>query len=341
MVKTMFDIPVVLFFMKRTDNTLKVLSRIAEVKPSKLYLISDAGRTPEEQEKVLECRKAVEDAITWPCEVVRDYAEDNRGILDRIGMGARRVLEKEQCAIFLEDDNYPEVSFFEYCKQMLRKYENDNRILWICGTNYLEEYNSPYDYVFTKHTLPCGWASWSQKFLEYYDGYLTGLDNDFIANNYRNYYEDKRLEKQKVYFIRKTKKALTHGNNKTSWDHQMTFSLMANRLYGIAPCVNLIKNIGVDADTTHGGSTMANIMTRRFCGMESKPISFPINHPPQLLEDKQFEKLIGNIIRIPRWYMMGIRVAAILRKIFKSTANMSYSQLLFDRKRIKNDIKSR
>ncbi len=44
----MFDIPVTLFFMKRTENTLKVLSGIAKVKPKKLYLISDGGRTPEE-----------------------------------------------------------------------------------------------------------------------------------------------------------------------------------------------------------------------------------------------------------------------------------------------------
>ena len=327
----MFDIPVVMFFMKRTENTLKVLSGVAKVKPKKLYLISDGGRTPEEHEKVKECRAAIDAAIDWDCEVIRDYAEENVGILDRIGFGAKRVLEQEESAIFLEDDNYPEETFFYFCKEMLEKYRDHPDILWVCGTNYLEEYDSPYSYVFTKHTLPCGWASWGHKYPKVYDGMLKGLDDPKIRKSYRGFYESRTLERQKVYFITSTKKGLDAGNLKTSWDHQMTFTLMANRMYGIAPKVNLIKNIGVDAEATHGGSSMRNVMTRRFCGMGSKPLPFPLVHPPIVQEDKKYEKIVGKIICIPWWYYQGIRGAAVLRKIFKSTAGMSYSQLLFGR----------
>lgn len=331
----MFDIPVTLFFMKRTENTLKVLSRIAKVKPLKLYLISDGGRTPEEHEKVIECRKAVDAAINWPCEVIRDYADENCGILDRIGFGAKRVLEREPYAIFLEDDNYPEESFFYFCREMLLKYENASNVLWVCGTNYLETYDSPYSYVFTKHTLPCGWASWGAKYPQIYDGLLTGLDDAFIRDNYTGFYSNKKLEKQKMDLIKQTKKMLDSGNKKVSWDHQMTFTLMEHRMYGIAPTVNLIKNIGVDADTTHGGSSMSNIMTRRFCGMNSVPIDFPLRHPPVVAEDARYEKEIGNIICIPWWYMCGIKCARILRVVFKSTQGKSYSQMIFGRSKKK------
>ena len=325
----MFDIPVGLFFMKRTENTLKVLSGIAKVQPRKLYLISDGGRTEEEHEQVKACRAAVEAAIDWDCEIVRDYAETNVGILDRIGFGAKRVLEKEESAIFLEDDNYPEETFFYFCKEMLEKYRDNSNILWICGTNYLEEYDSPYSYVFTRHTLPCGWASWGHKYPKAYDGYLEGLDDPFIKENFRGFYKNKRLEKQKLFFIDITKKAFERGDFKTSWDHQMTFTLMSHNMYGIAPKVNLIKNIGVDAETTHGGSSMRNVMTRRFCGMGSKPLAFPLTHPPVVLEDKNYERIVGNIVCFPRWYFLGIKGARVLRKIFKSTAGKSYSQILF------------
>lgn len=325
----MFDIPVVLFFMKRTENTLKVLSGIAKVKPRKLYLISDGGRTPEEHQKVEACRAAVDAAVDWDCEVIRDYAQENMGILDRIGFGAKRVLEQEERAIFLEDDNYPQETFFRFCEEMLERYKDDPRILWVCGTNYLEEYDSPYSYVFTKHTLPCGWASWGHKYPKVYDGLLQGLDDPAVRKSYRRFYENRTLARQKAYFINSTRKSLDKGNRKTSWDHQMTFTLMANRMYGVAPKVNLIKNIGVDAETTHGGSSMRNVMTRRFCGMDSKPLPFPLEHPPVVAEDKRYEKIVGKIICIPWWYYQGIRGAAVLRKLLKSTAGKSYSQMLF------------
>lgn len=331
----MFDIPVTLFFMKRIENTLKVLSGIAEVKPQKLYLISDGGRTQEEHERVLACRKAVEAAIDWPCEVIRDYANSNQGILDRIGYGAKRVLEKEPYAIFLEDDNYPEKSFFYFCREMLLKYENVSNVLWICGTNYLEEYDIPYSYVFTKHTLPCGWASWGCRYPLIYDGLLDGLDDPFISQNYQNFYRNRRLEKQKIYFIKRAKAVLETGSRMVSWDHQMTFTLMSHRMFGIAPKVNLIKNIGVDADTTHGGSSMSNIMTKRFCGLESKELSFPLTHPAVVAEDLNYEKKIGKIICIPAWYMCGIKLAHVLRKVFKSTQGKSYSQMLLGSKKRK------
>ncbi|MBQ9163108.1 MAG: glycosyltransferase family 2 protein [Clostridia bacterium] len=328
----MFDIPVTLFFMKRTENTLKVLSGIAKVKPKKLYLISDGGRTEEEHEKVKACRAAVEAAVNWDCEIVRDYAETNVGILDRIGFGAKRVLEKEEYAIFLEDDNYPEESFFYFCREMLLKYRDNTNILWVCGTNYLEEYDSPYSYVFTRHTLPCGWASWGHKFPKVYDGYLEGLDDPFISANYKGFYKNRRLEKQKCFFINNAKAAIDQKNYKISWDHQMTFTLMSHNMYGIAPKTNLIKNIGVDAETTHGGSSMRNVMTRRFCGMGSKPLEFPLVHPPVVLEDKRYERIVGNIICIPRYYFAGIKLARRLRKIFKSTKGKSYSQMIFSSK---------
>ena len=110
-------------------------------------------------------------------------------------------------------------------------------------------------------------------------------------------------------------------------------------MYGIAPKTNLIKNIGVDSETTHGGSSMRNVMTRRFCGMGSKPLPFPLVHPPVVLEDKKYEKIVGDIICIPRWYFAGIKVARVLRKIFKSTEGKSYSQMLFGGRKPKKEDK--
>ena len=213
---------------------------------------------------------------------------------------------------------------------MLLKYENDSRILWVCGTNYLTEYKAQYDYsyVFTRHTLPCGWASWSSKFVKYYDGYLAMNNIEYVGNNSAYFYNNRRLVKQKMNFIKETKRILESEPQIASWDHQMTFSIMANSLLGIAPTVNLIKNIGVDSEATHGGASLSNIMTNRFCGMESLPINFPLNHPSSVIVDVNYERLVGNIICIPRWYMAGIIIARKIRYYFNIPSDLSFFKIL-------------
>ena len=210
------------------------------------------------------------------------------------------MFQHEDKAIFLEDDNLPEISFFKYCEEMLSLYENDNRVLWICGTNYLESYQ-PKDgssYMFTKHLLPCGWASWSDKFLKYYDGELSGLLEPGILDKVKYSYENKALFKQQLYNFKGTKYKLDH-NQIVSWDYQMCFSLRANSLYGISPSKNQIKNIGVDERSTHGGTSLNKVMTRRFCGMNSVKLDFPLKHPKHLIVDDEYEYKISNIILQP------------------------------------------
>ena len=308
-----FEIPVVVFFFTRDDLILQVIDRISKVKPQKIYLFSDGGRNPEEHKKVLDCRKKVEKALNRECEVIKNYAEKNRGVYESIGKGAQWVFEHEEKAIFLEDDNLPELSFFRYCKELLELYENDDRILWICGTNYLESFE-PSDgssYMFTKHLLPCGWASWSNKFLRYYDGELNGLEEPGIEEKIKYSYENKALFKQQIYNFNGTYYKL-RNNKDVSWDYQMCFSLRANSVYGISPKKNQIKNIGVDERSTHGGTSLKKVMTRRFCGMGSKELEFPLKHPKFVIVDNEYESRISNIILQP----LSMRIIySIVRKI--------------------------
>lgn len=310
-----FDIPIVLFIFKR-KKAVEVIQRIKEVRPKKLYLLADAGRNEEEKLEVEKCRKLVEASIDWECEVIKNYAISNRGVYKNIGLGAKWIFRKEKWAIFLEDDNLPEVSFFRFCKEMLEKYENDTRILWICGTNYLGKYNSPNDesYVFTRHMLPCGWASWRNKFNEFYDGNLELCSNKKIIEEISQNYLNKRIYNQYKQSWMSEYQRIKKGKNPISWDYQMDFSIKVNSLYGICPCNNQIKNIGVDNDSIHGGNTYSDIMTKRFCSMLSYPIKFPLKHPKVLLVDEKFEKEIGDIILHP--FLLRLK-GTIIRNIKK------------------------
>lgn len=300
-----FDIPICIFIFKRM-KAIEIIERIAQVKPSKLYIMADQGRDEAEREAALECRIAVENAISWDCEVIKNYAEENRGVYKNIGEGAKWVLRQEKWAIFLEDDNLPEITFFPFCREMLHRYENDTRIVWVCGTNYLGDYrpSSNESYVFTRHMLPCGWASWADKFERFYDGELSLATNEIVLSRIGGMYCNKQVYRQYRELWMKEYKRLSQGLKPISWDYQMDFSIKAHNLLGICPCRNQIKNIGVDEDSIHGGNSFDLVMTSRFCGMDSFPMEFPLNHPATVLQDDEFEKKIGNIILIPRSFRM-------------------------------------
>lgn len=327
-----FNIPVVIFIFKR-KKAAEVVKRIGEIKPSKLYILADHGRNQEEKELAEECRRIVEQSIDWNCDVIKNYANANRGVYENIGEGAKWVLEREKWAIFLEDDNLPEVTFFYFCKEMLTKYEKDTRILWICGTNYLENFtpNDDVSYVFTRHMLPCGWASWSDKFGRFYDGNLELCKNSTVMKHIKDVYYNKKIYLQYRDSWLKEFHLISEGKKPKSWDYQMDLTIKANNLFGICPCKNQIKNIGVDEYSIHGGNSMDYEMTKRFCGMDSSPIEFPLKHPETVLLDPDFEREIGKIILYPFKRRLKVNTSRYIRKLFNIPINISIKQYLLSR----------
>lgn len=324
----MFNIPIVLFIFKRDTGLEKIIERIKYVCPQKIYIVADGPRNDNERLQCIKCRELVESLIDWKCEIIKDYADVNRGVLNNIGFGARRIFEKEEYAIFLEDDNLPEISFFYFCKELLYRYRNNDKVLWICGTNYLENFECEYSYVFTQHLLPCGWASWSKKYLRYYDGYLNGIKDEKKNLLFKKSYSNKPLFKQQLYSVERTKYLIDTNIIKSSWDYQMLFSLRANDLYGISPCINLIENIGVDDFSIHGGTTYENEMTRRFCSIKTQAISFPLKHPKEIFINKEYDNKVGKVLLIPVKDRILKKIAKILKIILRMNKNESFKEFL-------------
>ena len=320
-----FTVPVVLLLFKRRDAALRIIDRLRAAEVSKLYILADQGRNKEECEKVRETRTAVEQAIDWDCEVIKNYAEENRGVYGNIALGAKWVFEREKWAIFLEDDNLPELTFFPYCEDLLKRYEEDQRVLWICGTNYLGRYqpDNEVSYMFTKHMLPCGWASWSEKFLKYYDGEAKALDDAWVEERFVNDFPSKEMSDVYIAPLKKYRKALASGKNPASWDYQMCLSVRINSMYGISPVCNQIKNIGVDDNSEHGGNSMARIMTKRFCGIESYPLEFPIRHPKVVMTEKKKKKAIDKIVTPPLSMQLRHQIAKRIKKLIGMDENRS------------------
>lgn len=333
-----FNVPIALFIFKRAEKAALIIDQISKIQPSKIYLIGDGPRNESEVAEVEACRALVESHITWDCEVVRNYAEKNRGVYQNIAGGANWVFEREERAIFLEDDNFPAISFFEYCENLLDKYNDDTRVLWICGTNYMEEYQPEdgSDYVFTQLMLPCGWASWSHKFPKFYDGSISLYREKYIKERVQKIYRNKLMYEHDFPTWDDVIRSIDQGKNPISWDYQMAFALRINNMFGIAPKYNLIRNIGADIHSIHGGVSMDNIMTSRFCEVPIKELSFPLQHPRVVCIDNNFEQKTEKIIIFPLKYRIRIKCIKILKKILFINEEDSLLKTLKNRLGIKS-----
>lgn len=312
-----FDIPVVLILFKRKDTVLRIIDRLRQIKPMKVYLLSDQGRNEEEISKVADARRTVEDAIDWDCSIIKNYAKENRGVYGNIALGAKWVFEREEYAIFLEDDNLPELTFFPFCKELLHKYKDDTRIMWICGTNYLGKYTTKdgSSYMFTRHMLPCGWASWSNKFLKFYDGEIELFKDPYVRERFLAEFPNKAMRDVYEGPLLRYEKEMAQGKQPYSWDYQMCLTVRANSMFGISPAYNQIKNIGVDMDSEHGGNSMTKVMTRRFCGMPSYPLEFPLKHPKAVMTDLDYEEKISKVVTPPFYMQLRHTIASLLKSL--------------------------
>ena len=324
----MFDIPVVLIIFRRCDTMPRIIQRLAKVKPRKVYILADEGRNEKEIEQAHECRKTVESLINWDCEVVKNYAEENRGVYRNIGEGAKWVFEREEKAIFLEDDNLPETSFFRYADEMLEKYETAPEVLWICGTNYVTDMNGKESYAFTQHLLPCGWASWSTKFLKYYDGELSTFRDEAHKRKFYSSYSNRWLAQWQYQSVRNEVERHERTGRFISWDYQMLWSVRSNGLYGVVPLRNQITNIGVDEFSIHGGNSKNNVMTDRFCEVPSKQLDFPLVHPNEIAINKSVEHQLADIICPPHSTVLKSLLSSKMKRLMKQDTAKSWKQIL-------------
>lgn len=262
--------PVAFIIFNRPDVTEKVFAEIRKAKPEKLLVIADGARAhkPGEKEKCQETRKII-DQVDWPCEVLKNYAEENMGCKRRVASGITWVFEQVEEAIILEDDCMPNPSFFPYCEELLAKYRNNPEVMIISGDCFLPKKNPEHSYTFSKLPYIWGWASWRRAWKNYdvemkawpkfrdENGLVTKTGwPAWVAKHYAKAFEK------------------TYRGEIDTWDHAWTFTIW--RMGGV--CVyaekNLITNIGFGGDATH------TKVKNRFANLPLEQMQFPLKHPP-------------------------------------------------------------
>lgn len=303
------DTPVLLIVFNRPENAKKVLDSIRKVAPKKLYLAADGPRRDNvaDIENSRLTRKLLNE-IDWPCEVKTLFSEKNLGC----GLGPKRAIdwlfENEEKGIILEDDCLPSKSFFEFCSQLLEKYQNDTRIMHISGSNFQNGYipDPDYSYYYSYFSHEWGWASWRRAWKLYdfnISTYPEIRSKGYLDDYFSSYFEKKyRLSK-----IDRTQ----NSSNVSWWDYQWDYAKIINSGLSIIPNHNLITNIGFGKQATHTKSTN-DIREKNY----ARELDFPLMHPPFIIRNSKADK---------RYFSNFFSKVILLRKVLSVLKVKGYS----------------
>lgn len=251
-----FLTPVLFLVFNRPDKTKLVFDRIRAIKPKYLFIAADGPRKNKENEsqKCDEVRSIVEN-IDWDCEPKYLFRSENLGCSAAITSAIDWFFQNVESGIIFEDDCLPDLSFFPYCRELLQKYKDDNKIMMISGSN-LGMKSGDSSYYYSRYGQIWGWATWRRAWVNF-EKSVNINDEDLKFNSFQ----------EKKYWRKNFSRII--------WDVQWAvYSVWKNNGIAILPNVNLISNIGFGPDATNYTDT-SNINAQ----IETGTMIFPLTHP--------------------------------------------------------------
>lgn len=281
------DVPVRVNIWIRPDCQRRQFDVIKMARPSIIFLQSDGGRNEDEWKSIYQNRRLIDEGIDWECQVYRFYENHNNGLYVMSKKVTDVIWSKVDRCIFLEDDQIPSVSFFQYCQELLERYKDDQRIECICGMNHLgvsDNVNS--DYFFSRQGSIWGIATWKRVIeerndFEYFkDSYVMGLLKQRTKHNKKSW-----------------NRICAYANNEYYEGHVaggefwFEFDMYGQNRLQIIPKYNLISNIGCTANAAHSDDIrQLPHGLRRVFNMETYELEFPLKHAKYVIPDIEYEK---------------------------------------------------
>lgn len=291
-----FDVPVLLITYNRPEHVRQALDRLKQVQPSLLYVFCDGPRQSNDVSV-----KKVQD-IVQSCKWITklNISKRNLGCKQGVKTAIDWVFSEHEKAIILEDDIEVDESFFLYAKELLEKYEHDERVGMISGVNLLNYSSFPeYSYFFSKHAAIWGWATWKRSW---------GLYEK--TEKLLEHVQDKKQLKNLLSKVSaKDKILLAHKSalgQIDTWDFIWNASF---ELFGrtcIFPTTNLVVNHGFGESATH--TKLKTKLSTLQAGCMHRPLKHPTLLLPDLLYDAKIDhshRRFNLLLQVLRHHVLG------------------------------------
>lgn len=322
------DVAVLILFFNRPETFKQVFEAVRKARPSKLFLYQDGMRDERDRAGVEECRRIAEN-IDWECEVHRNYQERNYGCDPSGFLSKKWAFTMTDKCVLLEDDTVPSESFFLFCKEMLDKYENDNRVNMIAGFNPDEiTKNIPCDYFFTSIFSIWGWATW-RRVMDSCEADYKFLDDSFTVTRLAALVKERRYRSDFMQMCRDHK---TSG--KEYFESIFWANMLLNNGLAIMPTHNLVNNVGLTADSTHYSVNLQTLprRVRRMFTMRRFELTFPLKHPRYVMENVEYKE---HFYKANAWGYPLIKISRSFEELF---LNLQHGNFIVITKAVKNRV---
>lgn len=274
----MLDTPVLLITFNRPDHTRSVLEAIVAARPRDLYVFQDGARAGSDSDasRCLLVRQTVEELTQGtPIRLHTYYSDTNLGCGAGPAKGIGWFFGNEERGIVMEDDCLPHPHFFEYCQQLLQKYQDSPDVLFINATHYRDRWQCSASYGFSRYMVTGAWAGWRRT----WQGFDLDLDSLDALKFRKHVLRLTRNRGEANWWYALVKEIQQDRNKKSYWDYQMQIHLFRRSALTIHPRCNLISNIGFDPNGTH---TTDNAVM--YGARPTYPI-LPLTHPADTAVD--------------------------------------------------------
>lgn len=277
-----FEMPVLFLIFNRIETAKLVFNEIKKSKPPRLYIASDGPRNSVigEDKIVSQLRDYILGNIDWDCEISTLFNESNKGCKIAVSNAVNWFFESEEMGIILEDDCLPSKSFFQYCQDLLYRYQHDERIYLITGYNKQNQWKAHQnDYFFSNLGGIWGWASWRRAWI-HYDVNVADIEKFIEQDGFKNSLgSELGALKQEMIFNS------VRRDNVDTWAMQWGYARHKNNALTCIPSKSLIKNIGFGENATHTfGDNLDGVMEHE--------IIFPLKTNNFVVSDESYDNLL-------------------------------------------------
>jgi len=282
------DISVLILFFNRPDHLSKVFAEVRKARPARLFLYQDGPRGERDMAGIEACRQVVAD-IDWECEVRRKYQERNYGCDPSEYLSQRWAFSHTDKCIVLEDDDVPSQSFFPFCKEMLDRYEHDERIAMVAGFNEDEvTADVPDSYFFTSVFSIWGWASW-RRVIDQWEADYAFLDDTYNLRQLEALVRQRGYRSDFIDMCRHHRDTGKEYYESIFWASNLLHSQLA-----IMPTRNMINNLGLSPDSTHFSGSLRTTPRayRRIFTMKRHETDFPLRHPKYVVDNVAYKERV-------------------------------------------------
>ena len=309
-----YSTPVLFIIFNRPSYTKRVFEAIKEVKPAYLYIAADGPRkdVKGEASQCAEARKVVSE-ISWECEVKTLFRDENLGCRLAVSSGIDWFFSHVEEGIILEDDCVPDFSFFGFCEQLLSFYRYDERIMMICGTNYLPKKVTDTietTYYFSNYFPIWGWATWRRAW-SLYDVEIKSWQKFRNSSQMNWLFSHEAMSKYYTSMFDMIKSGLN------TWDIQWWFTCIFQNGLAIVPKTNLISNIGISG--THSDTQGNFFINAPTIAVDLEKIS----HPEYVFAEKALNELTYTVshahLVLRKNYLRKVfeKIKVVVKRIFK------------------------